>query len=69
MVSYWAKEYATSQLGRSLRAQVNKFLLAHVMFKRVYFRQYSAINKYADDDISSACSKEYLIDTTCYFSS
>ena len=39
--SYWTEKYATSQLRRSSRAEVNKFLLAHVtLFKRVYFRQY-----------------------------
>jgi len=26
--SYWAEEYATTQLHRSSRAEVNKFLLA-----------------------------------------
>ena len=38
---YGGEVYATSQLRRSSRAEVNKFLLAYViLFKRVYFRQY-----------------------------
>jgi len=39
--SYWAEEYATSQLHHSSSTEVNKLLLAYIiLFKRVYFQQY-----------------------------
>jgi len=39
--SYFAEEYAMSQLCHSSRTEVNKFLVACIiLFKRVYFRQY-----------------------------
>jgi len=38
---YWVKEYATSQLRRSSRAELNKILLGYViLFKRDNVRQY-----------------------------
>ena len=39
--SYWAEEYATSQLRCSSSTEVNKFLLAYViLFQRINFWQY-----------------------------
>jgi len=41
MGSYWAEEYATSQLRCRIMCTVNKFLLAYViLFKHVNFQQY-----------------------------